>query len=414
MSKFELDVWVTRPFLKTWTHVIKGSFVDPQSATQGATDLFCYDRNARIGAFFATVKNGRLDDGTLVQDGPRQVGANHTFSRRWTHIVHFPLPNILQPFPKPPKPGGTMLLFFDAASGVAEFYKTDGFGKLILKKRHTGLRTSWTLIVGGRFGDKASLLFYDATDGTGEFYSVDQSGNIHLEQRNTGWSKRWTSFIPGNFSDSKYDDLLFYAKTLGIGSFYRFDGDLGRKLLIKHTNWRKTWQHIVPGQFLQNAPFDGLLFYQEGSGHTEFYSTNGEGSISQIDIKLGNQWSLPWQAILVGEFTPNIGLVGTERLCAYDSSDGTLRYFFLELATIKTVIDLNGRWSDGSLRFTPISAAFTSLTIDMSAHHRPAAHGTIVDGSTIKVVFPDAATHTGKLQLPNKIRWSNGTSWTKA
>lgn len=414
MSKFELDVWVTRPFLKTWTHVINGAFADPQFATQGATDLFCYDRNAGIGAFFATVKNGRLDDGTLVQDGPRQVGPNHTFSRRWTHVVYFSFPKVLQPFPLPPKPGGTFFLFYDAASGVGEFYKTDGFGKLILKKRHTGLRTSWTIIAGGRFGDKASLLFYDATDGTGEFYSVDQSGDIHLKQRNTNWSTRWTSIIPGNFSDSKYDDLLFYSKTVGSASFYRLDGDLGRRLLFKHTDFRKTWQHIVPGQFVQNAPFDGLLFYEEGSGHTEFRSTNGEGGLSNIDINPGNQWRLPWQAILVGEFTPNIGLVGTERLCAYDSSDGTLRYFFLERSTIKTVIDLNGRWSDGTLRFTPITAAFTSLTIDMSAHERPAAHGTIVDASTIKVTFPDAKTYTGTLKLPNKITWSNNTTWIKA
>ena len=61
MSKFELAVWTTQQFPKSWTHIIKGSFADPQSSTQGATDLFCYDRNAGIGAFFATVKNGRLD-----------------------------------------------------------------------------------------------------------------------------------------------------------------------------------------------------------------------------------------------------------------------------------------------------------------------------------------------------------------
>src|SRR5689334_305819 len=87
MPKFDLNVWVTRSFPTTWTHIVKGSFADPQAATQGATDLFCYDRNAGIGAFFATVRSGRLDDGTIVPDGPRQVGPNHTFGRRWTHVV---------------------------------------------------------------------------------------------------------------------------------------------------------------------------------------------------------------------------------------------------------------------------------------------------------------------------------------
>jgi hypothetical protein len=308
-----------------------------------------------------------------------------------------------------------MLLFYDAASGVGEFYKTDGFGKLILKKRQSGFHTSWTLIVGGRFGNKAGLLFYDATGGILEFYSGDSSGNTHLELRNTGIHKGWHSITPGNFSDSQFDDLLFYDKAAGVGAFYKMDGNAVRTLLRQHTNFSKTWQHIVPGQFLQNAPFDGLLFYSEGNGHTEFYSSNGQGGISRIDIDPGNQWrSLPWQAILVGEFTPNIGLVGTERLCAYDSRDGALRYFFVERATIQTLIDLNGRWSDGTLRFTPISAAFASLTIDMSAHQRPAAHGTIVDAATIEVTFPDAKTYTGALQPPNKIKWSNGTTWIKA
>jgi len=155
------------------------------------------------------------------------------------------------------------------------------------------------------------------------------------------------------------------------------------------------------------------LFYQEASGHTEFYSTDGHGHLSQIDIDPGDQWRLPWQAIFAGEFTPNIGLFNTERLCSYDPRDGVLRYFFLEQTTIRTLIDLNGRWTAGGTRNAVISAAFTSLTVDMSAFHRPAAHGTIVDGSTITVPFPDDATFTGKLQLPNIIRWSNGSAWTK-
>ncbi|MBV8318830.1 MAG: TIR domain-containing protein [Planctomycetaceae bacterium] len=74
-----------------------------------------------------------------------------------------------------------------------------------------------------------------------------------------------------------------------------------------------------------------------------------------------------------------------------------------------TVIDLNGRWDGGSV----ISVADTSINIDMSASNRPAAHGSIVDSTTITVTFPDDATYTGTLQQPNTIIWSNGTAWTK-
>lgn len=397
MAKFQLNVWVSRQFPETWTHVIKGSFVDPQLATRGATDLFCYDRNAGIGAFFATVQNGRLDDGTLVVDGPRQIGINHTFDNLWTHIVHLP-PNLF--------------FFYDATSGVGQFDQIDGRGDMFLKKRHTGLRTTWTQIIAGRFG-QADLLFYDAANGVGEFYSVNSSGDMRLIRSIAGWRHSWHSIITGNFSSSPNDDLLFYDKGAGVGEFYTVNNDAGITQLRLHDNWRHSWQHVVSGQFLQHATFDGLLFYEEGSGHTEFYSTDGHGNISQIDINPGNQWRLPWQVILAGEFTPNIGLIGTSRLCSYDSRDGAIRYFFIGLVTINTVIDLNGRWTDGSSRNAIISAAFTSLTVDMSAFHRPAAHGSILNSSTISVSFPDDQTFTGTLQPPNTIRWSNGSAWTK-
>jgi hypothetical protein len=49
----------------------------------------------------------------------------------------------------------------------------------------------------------------------------------------------------------------------------------------------------------------------------------------------------------------------------------------------------------------------------MSAYRRPSASGSIVDASTITVTFPDDKTYTGKLQPPNTILWSNGSTWTK-
>jgi len=84
-----------------------------------------------------------------------------------------------------------------------------------------------------------------------------------------------------------------------------------------------------------------------------------------------------------------------------------------ESTTIHPVLELNGRWTDGSARSAVMSVAFTSLMVDMGAFNRPAAHGSIVDASTITVTFPDDATYTGQLRLPNTIRWSNGTAWTK-
>src|SRR5687768_210947 len=132
MLKFELGVWVTQEFPCGWTHVIIGAFADLQFDTQMAPDLFCYDENTGIGAFFATNKNGQLSDATAVPNGPHKVGENHIFSRQWTHIVYIPVMTF--PTPRIDK----LLLFYDAASGVAEVYETDERGNLILKKQHNG------------------------------------------------------------------------------------------------------------------------------------------------------------------------------------------------------------------------------------------------------------------------------------
>jgi hypothetical protein len=80
---------------------------------------------------------------------------------------------------------------------------------------------------------------------------------------------------------------------------------------------------------------------------------------------------------------------------------------------ITTVVDLNGRWAAGGSPGPVITATSTSLTVDMSAYHRPAAHGSIINPATITVTFPDDATYTGKLQAPGTIVWSNHSTWTK-
>ena len=65
------------------------------------------------------------------------------------------------------------------------------------------------------------------------------------------------------------------------------------------------------------------------------------------------------------------------------------------MAELQAVIDLNGRWTDGSPRHAVIAVVSSSnLTIDMSAFNRPAASGSVIDSSTIAVTFPDDATYT--------------------
>jgi hypothetical protein len=86
-------------------------------------------------SFFATVREGKLDNGTPVVDGPRKIGINHTFNNRWTQIVYAPVTKLIpQPFPKPPKKEFFQLFFFyDASTGVAQVDRLDGRGDMALR-----------------------------------------------------------------------------------------------------------------------------------------------------------------------------------------------------------------------------------------------------------------------------------------
>jgi hypothetical protein len=173
MLKFDIGEWVPQICPKGSTHALKASFADPEFDAQVATDLFCYNQNSRTGAFFVTSKKDSGDN------GPHRVGENHTFIRRWTHLVYIPIFSFVANLPYRYK----LILFYEATSGMAEVYETDGKGNLNLKKQHSGWRAYWTYIIGGEFG-KTNLLFYDAAHGVGAFYALSKSGEIEFIE---GW-----------------------------------------------------------------------------------------------------------------------------------------------------------------------------------------------------------------------------------
>ncbi|HLY78080.1 MAG TPA: alkaline phosphatase family protein, partial [Caulobacteraceae bacterium] len=79
----------------------------------------------------------------------------------------------------------------------------------------------------------------------------------------------------------------------------------------------------------------------------------------------------------------------------------------------QTVLDLSGAWAVGGVAGPFISVTGNSLSIDMSALHRPTATGSVLSSTEIQVHFPDDKTYTATLQAPNVIRWSNNSTWTK-
>jgi hypothetical protein len=78
-----------------------------------------------------------------------------------------------------------------------------------------------------------------------------------------------------------------------------------------------------------------------------------------------------------------------------------------------TLVNLNGTWIDQGNHSVVISQLNTNLTIDMSALDRPSAYGSLLNQSTIAVIFPDDEGYNGKLVPPDKIEWSNNSTWKK-
>jgi len=282
MINYTMNEWVARAFPNGFTHVVNGNFSDPQRASQAADDLLCYSRTTGTATIFATVKNGRLDSGRPVVDGPLQVAANLTFgNHRWDQIV-------VGPFGQ----SGAQILFYDANASVGHFYGLDAAGNLRFISENTRWRQTWTKIIAGKFSgdDGEQLLFHDAAAGVGEFYAVDKTGQLRLLRSNNRWRNTWNAIVPGKFSDSRFNDLLFYDRAGGTGEFYHNDGHGGITLFSSHTNWRTTWRGINSGSFSLGGKYDGLVFYEDGTGTTEFYTTDGKASIVQQPVFLGGSW----------------------------------------------------------------------------------------------------------------------------
>jgi hypothetical protein len=82
-------------------------------------------------------------------------------------------------------------------------------------------------------------------------------------------------------------------------------------------------------------------------------------------------------------------------------------------ATAALAFDVNGHWTDNGTAKPVITTAAGAIVIDMSYAHRPNATGTVLDGSSVLVTFPDADTYIGTFLAPTVLQWSNGSVWRK-
>ena len=99
----------------------------------------------------------------------------------------------------------------------------------------------------------------------------------------------------------KFDDLLFYDRGGGPASFTTMTVTAVFWMFSSHTNWRTTWRGINSGSFGLSGNYYGLMFYENGTGATEFYTTDGRASIVQEPVLLGGSWPSragQWETVL--------------------------------------------------------------------------------------------------------------------
>ncbi len=93
---------------------------------------------------------------------------------------------------------------------------------------------------------------------------------------------------------------------------------------------------------------------------------------------------------------------------------GTLDFYRASVPYVTTYF-LTGTWTDGPGRGPgpKINVFGDTIEVDMSAFHRPAARGFVLNPDVITVRFPDERPHVATLISPTQIRWDNGSIWTK-
>jgi hypothetical protein len=112
-------------------------------------------------------------------------------------------------------------MFGDPAAPVAErsakgqFFTSDGAGGMTpLGALHTGWRKTWTHIVPGDFGGNGhtGLFFYEASTGKAKFFATNGTHDMTLlGTEHLGLPKTWTMIIPGDFGGNGHTDLLCYG-----------------------------------------------------------------------------------------------------------------------------------------------------------------------------------------------------------
>src|SRR6516164_3078966 len=107
------------------------------------------------------------------------------------------------------------------------------------------------------------------------------------------WRTTWSHIVAGRFSDAPYSGLLFYEQSTGHAEFYETDGQGGITWFASLKGLSKSWTRIVPGRF-SDSKYTGILVYDQTTGFATIYDTDGRGILKPLK---SYSWGASWTQI---------------------------------------------------------------------------------------------------------------------
>jgi hypothetical protein len=227
---------------------------------------------------------------SVLPSGAEQIRAQLTAMPPFDVIVTVPGRHPVTP---------DLVLGYDRPAGTGLLYLTER-GSLLPLRTLRGWRTSWSLIVAGRFGGQTrygDLIFFERATGTFEMHSVTESGGLVPAGSPGpagggapgtltfgGWGRwshlvRWPEDPNGTGSD---DAIVCYDAASGDLQFLESDAASGLRVRWYLAGWQPGLSHLVAGTFTAAKVTRGqhpqLLGYDRERGTITVYSSVASGT----------------------------------------------------------------------------------------------------------------------------------------
>ena len=203
--------------------------------------------------------------------------------------------------------GGSLtdLIFYDPKTGNVALYENTGDALMVEKKVIQGAMDKGLTHV----TSEVNLFSYDANSGGVARYKspwLDRFEVEEVEVKPRHWRTGWSHLVPVNFTFNRRPEILFYDEKTGDAEFFTYESGELKSVKKLPGAWKKGLTHIVSAH-LQHWRYEDLLFYDRNEGSAAIYwhqenAPERAPFIEALKIQPGG-WRKTWDAIVPGRFS---------------------------------------------------------------------------------------------------------------